>query len=269
MLTLADTSRAGTLDNVRTGAASLINICRLPCTELLHSWLADCDQSHSECRKKTHTERATPADYPTRLIALEKSRIRLVHTRNLPADALKDLRYIALSYPWGEPSINRRYLTTTDNLDRHHDSIPENELAPLHADAVKVARSLDIQYLWIDALCIIQGPGGDWGTEAERMDTTFSAAYCVIAASRCNGVADRMLKERPIQACFTLPHSGLVVSEDIDDFQGHVIDGSLNKRGWVLQERALARRTIYFSERQTYWECGSGVRCETLTKMTK
>jgi hypothetical protein len=43
----------------------------------------------------------------------------------------------------------------------------------------------------------------------------------------------------------------------------------LNKRGWVLQERALARRTIYFTARQTYWECGCGVRCETLTRLHK
>ena len=34
----------------------------------------------------------------------------------------------------------------------------------------------------------------------------------------------------------------------------------------MLQERALARRTIYFAERQTYWECGGGVRSEALTK---
>jgi len=43
----------------------------------------------------------------------------------------------------------------------------------------------------------------------------------------------------------------------------------MNKRGWVLQERALACRTIYFTAQQTYWECGGGVRCETLTKMSK
>jgi hypothetical protein len=53
----------------------------------------------------------------------------------------------------------------------------------------------------------------------------------------------------------------------IDNFDLDVDQGELNKRGWVLQERALSRRTIYFTEKQTYWECGGGVRCETLTKM--
>jgi hypothetical protein len=59
------------------------------------------------------------------------------------------------------------------------------------------------------------------------------------------------------------------VCDAIDDFNRDVENGQLNRRGWVLQERALARRTIYFADRQTYWECGQGVRCETLTKMNK
>ena len=33
----------------------------------------------------------------------------------------------------------------------------------------------------------------------------------------------------------------------IDDFQGDVLNGPLSKRGWVLQERALARRIIFFT----------------------
>ena len=38
---------------------------------------------------------------------------------------------------------------------------------------------------------------------------------------------------------------------------------------WVLQERALARRTIYFAENQTYFECGRGIQCESMTNMHK
>ncbi|KAL1612964.1 hypothetical protein SLS60_001195 [Paraconiothyrium brasiliense] len=57
------------------------------------------------------------------------------------------------------------------------------------------------------------------------------------------------------------------ICDAIDDFTRDVEQGNLNRRGWVLQERALSRRTIYFAENQTYWECGEGVRCETLTMM--
>ncbi|RSL99016.1 hypothetical protein CEP52_009960 [Fusarium oligoseptatum] len=104
------------------------------------------------------------------------------------------------------------------------------------------------------------------------METIFSSAYCVIAASRASGTSSGFLKPRATRTFIRVDEytdSPTYICEAIDDFQHHVIEGDLNKRGWVLQERALARRTIYFTKSQTYWECGQGVRCETLTRMTK
>jgi hypothetical protein len=135
-----------------------------------------------------------------------------------------------------------------------------------------VTRELGVRYLWIDSLCIIQGKDGDFEDEAERMETVFSEAYCVIAASRATGTSDGFLRDRPNREVVKFKRGledPFYVCEAIDDFQHDVIEGHFNKRGWVLQERALARRTIYFTAKQTYWECGDGVRCETLTKMEK
>ncbi|KAJ4196949.1 hypothetical protein NW767_009192 [Fusarium falciforme] len=104
------------------------------------------------------------------------------------------------------------------------------------------------------------------------METTFSSAYCVIAASQAMGTSSGFLGERRARRFIRFDEPGETphyICEAIDDFQHDVIDGDLNKRGWVFQERALARRTIYFTKNQTYWECGHGVRCETLTRMTK
>lgn len=119
----------------------------------------------------------------------------------------------------------------------------------------------------------MQGPDGDFDTEAKRMEAVFSSAYCVIAASSDNGTSRGFLWERPEREVARLdrylPDDSVYVCEAIDDFQHDVIEGALNKRGWVLQGRVLAPRTIYFTENQTYWECGQGVRCETLTKLTK
>ena len=41
----------------------------------------------------------------------------------------------------------------------------------------------------------------------------------------------------------------------------------LNRRAWVLQESVLARRTIHFTAKQIYFECGQGVYCENLVKL--
>lgn len=41
----------------------------------------------------------------------------------------------------------------------------------------------------------------------------------------------------------------------------HVQDGPLNKRGWVLQERVLAPRTIYCASDQLWWSCADTDPC--------
>jgi len=41
---------------------------------------------------------------------------------------------------------------------------------------------------------------------------------------------------------------------------------ALRKRGWVVQERFLSRRTLHFTERQVFWECGANPACEYLPR---
>jgi hypothetical protein len=103
------------------------------------------------------------------------------------------------------------------------------------------------------------------------MEDVFSSAYCVLAASSAKRQQDGFLNPRKENEFLTLEKNGapLYICQFMDDFNAHVLEAPLSKRGWVMQERALARRTIFFTDRQTYWECGGGVRCETLTKVDK
>ena len=106
------------------------------------------------------------------------------------------------------------------------------------------------------------------------MESVFSSAYCVLAASSARSQQDGFLNPRKSRKIINIvkegdTRGGVYVSLFSDDFKEHVVNSPLSERGWVLQERALARRTIYFTERQTYWECGDGIRCETLTLMDK
>lgn len=63
--------------------------------------------------------------------------------------------YCALSYRWGQPET--LYKTTEDNLQKMKVDIPFENLPALLQDAVTVTRSLEVPFLWIDALCIVQG----------------------------------------------------------------------------------------------------------------
>ncbi|KAJ4406778.1 hypothetical protein N0V85_004469 [Neurospora sp. IMI 360204] len=237
---------------------------------LLHQWLNHCDTNpYHKCKPLPNSP------LPTRVIDLgskAKPSLRLYETQ--PGDSF---RFIALSHRWGDKGQGH-FRTTISNYAAHTQAIPYEQLPRNFEDAIRVTRELDIRYLWIDSICIIQGTGGDFAEEAKRMESVFSSAYCVLAASSAHSQHGGFLKTRKKWDFVTLSSKKsrsnreaeageIYVGPFRDDFKEHAINSPLSERGWVLQERALARRTIYFTEWQMYWECGNGIRCETLTKM--
>ncbi|KIX04029.1 uncharacterized protein Z518_07582 [Rhinocladiella mackenziei CBS 650.93] len=170
-------------------------------------------------------------------------------------------------HPWGPPP---HFCTYRSNVDQPKFGIQLSNLPATLRDAIITTRALRLRYLWIDSLCIIQDDDSDFNVEAKHVESIFGQAYCVIAASRSKGHRDGFLQPRRTREFVQLPgpnNEPFYLCENIDDFEQHVLEGNLNKRGGVLQEHALARRTIFFTEHQTYWECGEGVRCETMTRM--
>ena len=95
-----------------------------------------------------------------------------------------------------------------------------------------LTRKLGIRFILIDSLCILQDDSTDWHIEVGKMGDIYAYAHCTIAASSAT-------------------------QEGEGTFEQHVEEGELSNRGWILQERALSRRTIHLTGRQTYWECGS------------
>ncbi|KAF2964618.1 hypothetical protein GQX73_g8957 [Xylaria multiplex] len=254
------------------GLPKLADISSQTYFEILRQWLENCDNNHT-CLPKPKEGSITRM--PTRLIDVEEKGQQYVHlleTQHSQISQVQYLRYIALSHPWGNTDNLSHYCTTRENIAHHKAAIDIDVLPRTFKDAIHTTRKLGVRYLWIDSLCIVQGEGGDFEEEVKYMETVFSSAYCVIAATCASGMFSGFLNSREEREVVELERPGdspLYVCEFIDDFQGDVIDGPLNKRGWVLQERALARRTIYFAKKQTYWECGEGVRCETLARMKK
>ncbi|EPE27563.1 hypothetical protein GLAREA_04354 [Glarea lozoyensis ATCC 20868] len=168
---------------------------------------------------------------------------------------------------------------TKDNLQQITSGIEIAELPKTFQDAVTVTRALGLKYLWIDSLCIIQKSSAagdaesaqDWARESKLMDQVFSQAYFTIAAGCAEHRFDGFLKHRAAREFVTMSTDDkeqFHVCEIIDKFDAEVEQGELNQRGWVLQERALSRRTVHFTATQSYWECGDGILCETFTKTT-
>ncbi|XMA17690.1 hypothetical protein WAI453_010481 [Rhynchosporium graminicola] len=238
---------------------------------IIKAWLKDCDEHKSCCVRG-----ATPF-LPKRLLQVDfVDSSRVVETTAWSSN--KTLTYLALSHPWGKGSPNNRHFKSDrDNIKDRMRKIKDRDLPPNFRYAVQIARSVGVNYLWIDSICILQKIDtdlGDFHEESKWMEKIYASAYCVIAASSAEHMSSGFLGHERDKAAVQLykgdksTQPATFLCEAIDDFQGDVLNGPLSKRGWVLQERALARRTISFTNNQTYWECSQEIRCETLSKLT-
>jgi hypothetical protein len=63
-------------------------------------------------------------------------------------------------------------------------------------DAVLVTRRLNIKYLWIDSLCIIQDSIEDWAREAARMGDIYRHAFLTLFALDSKDCHEGILVER-------------------------------------------------------------------------
>ncbi|RSL99222.1 hypothetical protein CEP52_009893 [Fusarium oligoseptatum] len=204
----------------------------------IKEWLRVCQETHNHGHLPG--ARLNSSELPTRVIdlgSLDKPKLQLI-----AGEAMVSHEYVALSHCWGKGMMFR---AMKENIKALADSIDFRRLPRTFQEAIRTTRCLSVRYLWIDSLCIIQDDDEDWKREAARMQQVFSNATCVIAASS----------------------AGSYVCKFIDNFAQDMEEAPLNKRGWVLQERALARRSIHFTSTQVYLECGKGVHCESLMKL--
>jgi hypothetical protein len=109
----------------------------------------------------------------------------------------KDLRerYITLSYCWGK----RRFITEASNVANQKVRIDFRKMPPLFQDVVLLAVALGIQYVWIDALCIIQGDKQDFQEQGPKMGQIYSNSTFTVAAACANSPDDRIFNRRSIK----------------------------------------------------------------------
>jgi Heterokaryon incompatibility protein (HET) len=135
-------------------------------------------------------------------------------------------------------------------------------LPQIFQDTIKIADHLGVEYLWIDALCIIQDDCSDWENESQNMDKIYSCAFLNVSATMSFDGSESLFKERSwgpsVHPEIELKVNGLFQQYyvlDGDIWDDEITNAPLNQRGWVFQERFLARRVLHFGERHMGWEC--------------
>lgn len=247
----------------------------------MQRWIKDCDNNHEGCSPavKRLCNNETTYYLLTRMIdvgdTIGNKHPRLVITSEMPARALEDEppKYMALSYCWGKLDAESKLLkTTNDTICSRTEKIEMTSMPQTFQDAVKVARKLGIQYLWIDSVCIIQDNARDWQIESSRMAEIFNNAYLTLIAATGSGCNDSFLdRGLPGLSC-TVPHDiGQRKGQFCLRFRPH--RGPYDKmtemrsskwvnRGWTFQEERLARRSLIFGERKFFFDCRSVERSQ-------
>jgi hypothetical protein len=91
--------------------------------------------------------------------------------------------YVTLSYCWGTKN-DHGHLLREETEAQFLQALPP--LPRTIQDAVDVCRRIGMRYLWVDAICIIQGRGGsssDWEKESARVGSYYANSMFTIAVT--------------------------------------------------------------------------------------
>lgn len=187
--------------------------------------------------------------------------------------------YVALSHCWG--SNLEAYKTTSTNLLQRQIGLDVQTLSPTFRDAIEICCRLQVHYIWIDALCIVQDSAEDWNTESVIMGDIYQNALFTISASHardglggCFNDSCKPALDNDFTAITTSTSMGEETSILIRSKKTNYIpaqdlqESPLSKRGWVYQERFLSSRIIHFAATQVIWECRNTFRQERLHPVT-
>jgi hypothetical protein len=156
--------------------------------------------------------------------------------------------------------------TTSTNVESQIRNINFATLPKNFKDAIQFTRSLGVEYIWIDSICIIQDPI-DWKVESLKMAQYYQNSLCTLSIT--HEATKSHLEPRnkkPFKDLVRLPYRNrqgdwmgyMYITRDTPvatEFEVLERRSELLPRGWVFQEWLLSTRIIYFARRQFFFEC--------------
>ncbi|KAI0534162.1 heterokaryon incompatibility protein-domain-containing protein [Xylaria digitata] len=236
------------------------------------TWLYEClgnsGHEHWRCEGEINPNQAK--FLPSRLIHVTGDgnvlRATLRETKELINPS--EIRYISVSHRWG----TEKFLTLTpENYSGFKVTIPlyDPQFSKKFVDIFQVVVDLGYHYIWIDSLCIIQGDYGekDWAEQCPLMAYIYRDADCNIAVAGSTssgglfGAKKNSVEIFPPKVKFPTGRRFYLVHEN--HFDNQIEFSPLFNRGWVVQERLLSRRILYFTDNNIIWQCLKGYASAT------
>lgn len=226
---------------------------------MVRRWLALCSLNHGTACRKNVSLKELNRSHPTleitnfRCIDVEKNCLVIPPTR---------CRYAALSYVWGVPGL---FTTLRDTLLELEipgalDKPEDRDRIPLTIrDAMRVAREIQMRYLWVDSLCVVQDEDQEEKTKhILLMDAVYSAAdLVIIAAGSANansGIAGIDPGSRGLQQPVEQLAPGFRLAYKAR-WQDGIGASKYYTRGWTFQESAFATRSLVFIDGKVVFRC--------------
>jgi hypothetical protein len=198
--------------------------------------------------------------------------------RNVRIDSLN---YTALSCVWGRNQTSR-LLKENEKILEQQGSLADFGLLKTLVDSIALTRALDIDFIWIDVLCILQDDPDDISLQIGNVGRIYSNAKFTIIASGMDADAGlpgfrpgtRTFQQEEVEVIPSSaenPGLSLLTTckrqrthwEETAQWTQEEIDScKWNTRGWTLQERVLSKRSLMFAQDQVYWVCDGGIFCE-------
>lgn len=184
-------------------------------------------------------------------------------------------RYLALSYCWGQGTQRLLLFRSNKPILTSVTGIEISQLDATIRDAMITTYELGFEYLWIDALCIVQDDEDFKAKELRKMGDIYRNAAFTIVPSAAGDAREGFLKRRLSILERTVPAEGRpqivfkIGAEWKDERSGETTPFSVilkaseiqgdkepwYHRAWTLQEALFSRRRLQYHEKQTTWRC--------------
>ncbi|KAK4200454.1 heterokaryon incompatibility protein-domain-containing protein [Triangularia verruculosa] len=238
----------------------ITNLCTPESFLLARECINNCVNFHTACQKPNPSTLL-----PDRVIDCsdpENPKLILTHDKQQGI-------YLTLSYVWGLDQPLKLLTSNLTHLLTH--GIPLSQLPQTIRDAITVTHSLNHQYLWIDALCIIQDSHPDKLLQICQMSRIYRTSYLTIIAASASTSREGFLSHprSPLPPSARVPFFSPRNSKTpgiislLDTHQSYSPNSTtsglpiepIDTRAWTLQEQVLPLRTLTFDSETLKYNC--------------